>query len=217
MMKSKRLPSDRKAFYAVSGEMWPLALELWLSSQSSLGSSSDQQQFHYRLQTARFGLKILKCLATHGNESPAESQAVAELVTRVMEQMPQMVEQCAVMKEKLPSNSAEALEKLVTLHAKVLALLAEEYHACLNHVQERLLQFAAEVVTARKDVPPRFLVKLMIIIKQFSAVARDPYVTQEEEGISPAQLQAKEKDRFDTFEIILLFYPKYSIFENFDF
>ena len=31
----------------------------------------------------------------------------------------------------------------------------------------------------------------MIIIKQFSAIARDPYVTKEEESITPVQLQAK--------------------------
>ena len=31
----------------------------------------------------------------------------------------------------------------------------------------------------------------MIIIKQFSAIARDPYVTKEEESITEEQLQAK--------------------------
>ena len=29
MMKSKRLPADRKAFYTVAESMWPIAINLW--------------------------------------------------------------------------------------------------------------------------------------------------------------------------------------------
>jgi len=195
MMKSKRLPADRKAFYQVAENLWPLAMELWVSTQKSLESSTDQHQFQCRLATTRFALKIIKCLATHGTQSPGDCPKVRVLVGHLMDQMPLLLAQFNTLQGSIGQTDGDAFEKLVTLHAKVIALLAEDYHTAMNGIQERLLQFAAEVVTQGKTkyatIPSRFLVKLMIIIKQFSAIARDPYV-KEEEAATPAQLEAKQ-------------------------
>ena len=147
MMKSKRLPADRRAFYSVAENIWPLASDLWLSTQKSLQNSADQSQFHCRLATSRYGLKILKCLATHGTASPGECPRVKLLVQGLMSQMPDILAQFNACKSSIPDQDSTAFEKLVTLHAKVLALLAEDYHIALNSVQVQLLQFAAQMVT----------------------------------------------------------------------
>ena len=64
-----------------------------------------------------------------------------------MSQMPEILAQFNACKNSIPSQDSTAFEKLVTLHAKVLALLAEDYHIALNSVQVQLLQFAAQMVT----------------------------------------------------------------------
>lgn len=195
MMKSKRLPADRKLFHSLAVDIWPIAANLWTESQSQILNSSDPNQLLWRLNSARYGLKILKTLSTHGSSDPTECPNIQHLVNNIMKQMPLILEAYNQGIQSIPDSGREIFAKLVTLHAKILRALSDDYYVVLNGIQERLLQFAAEIVATGRSrfssIPPRFIVNLMIIIKQFSAIARDYQINEEDGNVTVGQLTAK--------------------------
>ena len=162
---------------------------MWTKSQQGILSSSSSDQFRCRLNTARFGLKILKTLATHGSASPAECENVKMLVQNIMDQLPVILEQFnQTQPNQIPDQDREVFGKLVTSHVKILRCLAEDHYTALNHIQKSLLQYAAEIVATGRSrfesIPSRFIVNLMIIIKQFSAIARDCQINEEDGNVT---------------------------------
>ena len=183
-----------------ASDIWPIAASMWTESQQGILSSSSPDQFRCRLNTARFGLKILKTLATHGSASPAECDNVKMLVQNIMDQLPVILEQFnqaiklnQTQPNQIPDQDREVFGKLVTSHVKILRCLAEDHYTALNHIQKTLLQYAAEIVATGRSrfesIPSRFIVNLMIIIKQFSAIARDCQINEEDGNVTQVRLK----------------------------
>ena len=149
MMKSKRLPADRKIFRTLASEIWPVAADLWLASQRGIVQSTSAEQFKYRLQAARFGLKILSSLCIHGTDNPNDCPNVKALVRNVMTELPTILDSfinCSNSSSSIPDIHLEIFGKLITKHAKILTALSEDYFVSLNDIQVELLQFAAKFV-----------------------------------------------------------------------
>merc|ERR1711990_495445 len=114
MMKSKRLPADRKIFRQLASSIWPIAAELWLTSQRTLTESTSADQFQFRLHSARFGLKILSSLSIHGTDNPNDCPNVAALVSNIVAELPVLLSRFDSLNSNFSDSQIEIFGKLIT-------------------------------------------------------------------------------------------------------
>ena len=169
MMKSKRLPRDRKSFRELSSDLWPIGGQLY---NSSLSLAMEGKEIGVNLKSAHYGLKILKAIVLNSSMDPSRCPNVKSLSKSCLTGVPNILK---AYNNLLCGIEKDSLDKFLTTHLKIIARISNEYPTAHVEILRELLQFVGElIVNGRKtydEVPDKVLVQCMKILKQYSIKA----------------------------------------------